>query len=504
MKCKYCDALLEEGVTLCPVCGKENAEPAETVQDANVEETVVENAVDKNRVEGILIESPSDKKKVEKKGTKPWMLFLTAFCGVLAGVILVCAVLYATGVAFRSEPEQETSPVTDPTQASVATDPTAEPATEPTITIEASGQNDVKNKVSYTVADEEAEQWASQVIAKVGDMELTNSQLQLYYWTGVIDFLNNYSYYLSGMGLDYTKPLDQQVAMEGDMTWEQFFLETALLTWHKYAVLVQQADADSFTLTAETQTFLDGLTASLEAMLAESDYETVDQMLQADVGALVNEQAYYDYMHTYNKALDYFDSIYNAMTPTDDEVLKFFRENEETFAQSGVTMESGKYYDVRHILIEPEGGETAEDGTTTYTDAQWEACRIEAQALLDQWKAANGTEDDFAALATEHSGDIGSQQNGGLYANLTKETNFVTEFKDWYMDENRKSGDTGLVKSSHGYHIMFFVDSRDIWFYEAYNAAHQENANKAIEQMMTDKPMEVTYENIAIGNVKLG
>ena len=30
MKCKYCQSELEEGVTLCPACGKENAEPAQT------------------------------------------------------------------------------------------------------------------------------------------------------------------------------------------------------------------------------------------------------------------------------------------------------------------------------------------------------------------------------------------------------------------------------------------------------------------------------------------
>lgn len=500
MKCKYCDAQLDEGVTLCPVCGKENAEATEPAQEAAVEETVADAVNNDEQVEEVRNEKPSSEEKVEKTGTKPWMLFLTAFCGVLAGVILVCAVLYATGVAFRSDPEQETSATTEPVETDA---PATEPGTEPTITVEPSGQNDVKNKVSYTVADEEADQWADQVVAKVGDMELTNAQLQLYYWSGVIDFLNNYSYYLSGMGLDYTKPLDQQMAMEGDMTWEQFFLESALLTWHKYAVLVQNADADSFTISAESQTFLDSLPGRLEEMLADSDYETIDQLLQADMGALTSEQAYYEYMRTYNLALDYFDSIYAGLTPTDDEVLKFFNDNEETFAQSGVTMESGKYYDVRHILIEPKGGETAEDGTTTYTDAQWEACRIEAQALLDQWKEANGTEEDFAALATEHTTDGGSKESGGLYTNLTKDTNFVTEFKEWYLDESRKNGDTGLVKSVYGYHIMFFSDSRDIWFYEASNAAHQENANKVVEQMMTDKPMEVTYEKIALGSVEL-
>ena len=38
-KCKFCQAELEEEVTVCPSCGKDNAEAEET---ATVEETVAE------------------------------------------------------------------------------------------------------------------------------------------------------------------------------------------------------------------------------------------------------------------------------------------------------------------------------------------------------------------------------------------------------------------------------------------------------------------------------
>ena len=33
----------------------------------------------------------------------------------------------------------------------------------------------------------------------------------------------------------------------------------------------------------------------------------------------------------------------------------------------------------------------------------------------------------------------------------------VTNFNDWCFDEARKSGDTGIVESTYGYHIMYFV-----------------------------------------------
>ena len=80
--------------------------------------------------------------------------------------------------------------------------------------------------------------------------------------------------------------------------------------------------------------------------------------------------------------------------------------------------------------------------------------QIEAKAneLLASW---DGTEDGFAALAKEHSQD-GSAETGGLYENVPK-GQMVASFQDWCYADGRKSGDTGIVQSQYGYHIMYFV-----------------------------------------------
>lgn len=33
----------------------------------------------------------------------------------------------------------------------------------------------------------------------------------------------------------------------------------------------------------------------------------------------------------------------------------------------------------------------------------------------------------------------------------------VEEFNDWCFDESRKTGDVGIVETSYGYHVMYFV-----------------------------------------------
>ena len=87
-----------------------------------------------------------------------------------------------------------------------------------------------QTNVSYAATDEEAVEANGNLVATVGDMELTNGQLQVHYWTQIYNFISNYGSYLSYFGVDFTKPLsEQECALEEGATWEEFFLEMATL-----------------------------------------------------------------------------------------------------------------------------------------------------------------------------------------------------------------------------------------------------------------------------------
>ena len=137
-----------------------------------------------------------------------------------------------------------------------------------------------------------------------------------------------------------------------------------------------------------------------------------------------------------------------------------------------------KTVDVRHILIsadtastdtaETEETETAaagetETAETESAEAQEQAkedakaaAKIKAEQILDDWKNGDATEDSFAELAKTYSDDSGSNTNGGLYE-AVKEGQMVTNFNDWIFDASRKPGDTGIVESDYGYHIIYFI-----------------------------------------------
>ena len=116
--------------------------------------------------------------------------------------------------------------------------------------------------------------------------------------------------------------------------------------------------------------------------------------------------------------------------------------------------------DVRHLLVKFEGGKTdSNTGKVTYTDAEKKKAKDEAEKLLKEWKDGEATEDSFAALANKHSDD-GDGTTGGLYEDIYR-GKMVTNFENWCFDEARKAGDTDIVETEYGYHIMYFVSGSE-------------------------------------------
>ena len=119
--------------------------------------------------------------------------------------------------------------------------------------------------------------------------------------------------------------------------------------------------------------------------------------------------------------------------------------------------------DVRHILVQFEGGTKDSDGNTTYSDAEKNKAKEEAEKLLSDWKAGEATEESFGKLADEKTDDTGSKGNGGLYEGIYP-NQMVEAFNDWCFDAERKAGDTGIVETEYGYHVMYFSKTQDITY----------------------------------------
>lgn len=365
--------------------------------------------------------------------------------------------------------------------------------------------NDVHYKESYSVSDKKAQKWADKVVATIGNQKLTNGELQVYYWMEVYTFLNYNGQYAISQGLDYTQPLDQQTYAEYGGTWQQYFLEEALNSWHEEQALALTAQANNVTLSTEDQVELDNLRQSLAASVVETDYPSIDAMLQSDMGAGVTFDDYYSYRNTYAFANAWFSAKSEAALEqiTSADLETYYSQHRTELADKEISKDSGLIYGVRHILFEPPGGAKDSNGNMNYTEEEYVRCQREAQALMDEWLEEGGTEALFAQYANDYSADAGSNTNGGLYEGLKADSDILKEFAAWYSDPVRKVGDYGLVKTSQGYHIMYLSSMEEEWKVASREALLDEASDAIVAEATGKYPIEVTYKNIVLSVVDL-
>lgn len=132
---------------------------------------------------------------------------------------------------------------------------------------------------------------------------------------------------------------------------------------------------------------------------------------------------------------------------------------------SNASIEDDETYTVRHILVTPESDNDSlsSSNETKYTDAQWEKAKKKADSIVEKFNKTDKSEYAFAKLAEQYSTDTASTSSGssdsfgGLYESVAL-GQMVPDFEKWSTDDSRKYGDTGIVKSDYGYHIMFFIN----------------------------------------------
>jgi foldase protein PrsA len=144
---------------------------------------------------------------------------------------------------------------------------------------------------------------------------------------------------------------------------------------------------------------------------------------------------------------------------------------------------------VRHVLI--MSGDTM-------TEEEQAAAKTKAEDILAQLQGGA----DIGQLAAEYSEDPGSKDNNGEYT--FGKGQMVAAFEDWSF--SAAPGDTGIVKSDYGYHVMLMIEK--LGFDSARETIREDlandEANKVIEAAMATAENDWTIDEEAWEDVVVG
>lgn len=82
----------------------------------------------------------------------------------------------------------------------------------------------------------------------------------------------------------------------------------------------------------------------------------------------------------------------------------------------------------------------------------------DAQAILDEWKSGDATEESFGVLANKYNEGSSFNTEGGFYEAVTPDGT-AEELATWLFDENRAAGDTTVIATEDGHsYVMYYVE----------------------------------------------
>ena len=421
-----------------------------------------------------------------------------------------------------------------PGTAEKSTEQTTEPTVAPTVP-ENGNPDDVTCKGSYTAEVTDA------VIAKAGGAELTNEELQVWYWAEVALWQQE----TTENGPDFSKPLDTQPC-EIDSSvnsWQQYFLGRALNRWHTAQALVTESrevplpteDAyrpnlknhEKYLLEQPAtkylygynpyyspntlhQEYLDTMPDTLTALAEEKGWSGLSEMAEKAFGTTAD--AVLSYADTLNRGYMYFTHKSYYIEPTAEELAAWYEDHSGTFASQEPLV------DIRHMLLVPkdvileenvwkpadaepvilETVEIREDGRVKCSENAWQICEEDAEEMLAKWKKdVRCSEATFADLANKNSADTGTALDGGGYQGIRK-GQLMEALDAWCFDPARQSGDTTMIRSEYGLHVLYFSKGYTEGEAMAEDACYQEQQLALLEAAREAYPMEVSYSAITL------
>ncbi len=189
---------------------------------------------------------------------------------------------------------------------------------------------------------------------------------------------------------------------------------------------------------------------------------------------------------TYTEDDEYSEWLFNdERKDSDKKVEKKENDGKTTYTVTSTFVVKAAYKqtdttkNVGHILFTKDKYETLDKA------------KEEADKILAEYLAGELTKEAFEKLGEEHTED-----SNVFYENVTP-GQMVTEFNDWIYDDDRKAGDTGVVKTTYGYHVMFFEgEGLELWYLEVLNTMVAENYSEWYKAAVESTGVVINEKNI--------
>lgn len=285
-----------------------------------------------------------------------------------------------------------------------------------------------------------------------------------YFYRSAYNSLAN-SQYASYIGLDPSKPLDQQtlndtakmmlgISSEEEMTYQQYFMDSTKKSLVELTVMLRKAEEDGYTFTEEMQADVDATLKSVDEA-AKSNGMSSGAYLKALFGPNMTSGTFEKVLKDSVLVSHYMKSHQESLSYTDEQIESYYQGHKANFDVAA--------YD--YIYFKGTAPSTTdEDGKSVPpTEEENKAAAEKAQAAAEEALARFQNGESLENIAKDY--EIGS------YFSQSDAANYGDTMSNWLFDDARKAGDTEILESNGNRYLMLF-HSRGRNEYDTVNVRH--------------------------------
>lgn len=299
--------------------------------------------------------------------------------------------------------------------------------------------------------------WNSSFVQKratalaIGDTKYSVVDVSYYYAQAL-----SYEYQMAQYGLSgYDTSIDADLQIYDATTlstYRDYFLEQAITSLTQVTAMVDAAEADGFTMSADGQAEIDAAFESIDELCATYGI-TRDSYLSQSYSEYMTESDFTRILEQAILADEYATAHQAEYTYDDAALLAYYEENADA-------MDS---YDYRYFFISGSAPSTtdADGNTVSATDEETAAALAEsiekaAQAVADV-ETANDLEEAFITASIEYGTAVEGEDATLIEGNTGSDLSY-SNYASWLMDGSRVAGDVTYVEGTYGCYVLLFLD----------------------------------------------
>ena len=275
---------------------------------------------------------------------------------------------------------------------------------------------------------------------KIGDHTISAVELNYFYIDAINDYINQYGSYISFLGLDLSKPLNQQSYDQEGKTWADFFLDTAINDAKKSYALYDAAVKAGHTLSEEEKKSMNTLYSNMDVYAEYYGYSNVNQYLASIYCDSANTKTYKAYYEVVVTASSYYAAYAeNLKESYDSSALRDFEGSE-----------GYKYNSYSYVSFFLDAASYSED-----------MVELLAEKLASP---KYNTYERLYSACNELLGSSPTQHDNRLYSVIP------SPLQSWLSSPDRRSGDITAIRSENssgqlqGYYVVLYQGVRDNQF----------------------------------------